>query len=75
MLLYACFMFSPKTWWKFAINSTVHFVKEKNKRVTKTYMIQRAKDIVLYKEAYMQQLRLGACYVDSRFKVTSSVLC
>ena len=32
-------------------------------------MVQRAHDLLLYKEAYTQQLRLGAYYVDSKFKV------
>ena len=32
-------------------------------------MVQRAHDLVLYREAYTQQLRLGAYYVDSKLKV------
>ncbi len=44
-------------------------MKEKNRRKTKEYLVQRARDMVLYKEAYMQQLIMGAGYIDYKYKV------
>ncbi len=61
--------YSPRTWWKFAINSTLHHVREKNRRRTKSYMVQRVHDLLLYREAYMQQLQVGAYYLDYKYKV------
>ena len=64
------YVFSAKKWWHFAIDSTLHFIREKAKRQTIKYIAQRAHDILLYREAYMQQLKVGSYYVESRHKVS-----
>ncbi|XP_077998114.1 intermembrane lipid transfer protein VPS13D-like [Glandiceps talaboti] len=47
---------SPSKWWKFAFNSILNKIKERNKRLQTSYVLKRAKDNVQYVEAYTQYL-------------------
>ncbi|ELT97897.1 hypothetical protein CAPTEDRAFT_149660 [Capitella teleta] len=56
-------------WWKFAINSLQHGIQESKRRATKEYMVQRARDLVGYVDAYSDYLRLGEKYMEVDKKV------
>jgi hypothetical protein len=62
---------NPREWWQFAINSLQHGIQETNKRSTKEFMLQRARDMVGYVEAYSDFLRLGEKYMEVHKKVTA----
>ncbi|KAJ8315854.1 hypothetical protein KUTeg_008004 [Tegillarca granosa] len=47
---------SPRKWWKFAINTNLHIIHEKQKKKTKEYMTERVKDVILYHKIYTQYL-------------------
>ncbi|KAL3882451.1 hypothetical protein ACJMK2_028789, partial [Sinanodonta woodiana] len=61
---------SPKDWWMYAISAKLHVIQECEKRRTKSYLIQRVKDVLLYHKGYY--LHLAQENVDSFMKTQIS---
>ncbi|XP_013405463.1 vacuolar protein sorting-associated protein 13D-like isoform X2 [Lingula anatina] len=47
----------PKAWWLYAINSNLFSIQERCKRQSKEYILQRARDNVVYVEGYRRELK------------------
>lgn len=43
-------------WWKYAINATLHTIRERNRKLTKDFLVQRAKDVCAYHRVYARYL-------------------
>ena len=67
ILLYIC---SPASWWKFAISIHLTKIQERNKRLTKNYLIMRVQDVVKYTKTYAAELQKQS--VDAAAKVRIS---
>ena len=58
---------SPHLWWKFAISIHLTNIQERNRRLTKNYLITRAQDVVKYTKTYAAELQKQS--VDAAAKV------
>lgn len=61
------FSFSATEWWQFAIQSKLSHIQDRNRRLTKTFITSRVKDIVIYMNIYSAQLMKDV--LDSDMKV------
>ncbi|KAK3583966.1 hypothetical protein CHS0354_033760 [Potamilus streckersoni] len=61
---------SPRDWWMYAISAKLHVIQEHEKRRTKSYLIQRVQDVLLYHKGYY--LHLAQENVDSIMKTQIS---
>uniref|UniRef100_A0A2C9LEM5 UBA domain-containing protein n=1 Tax=Biomphalaria glabrata TaxID=6526 RepID=A0A2C9LEM5_BIOGL len=48
---------SPRLWWQFAVQSHLEIIQDRNDRLTKTFMIERAQTIVTYSRIYTAYLK------------------
>eukprot|EP00794_Sanderia_malayensis_P015340 gene15340-16917_t len=47
---------SPSDWWRFAINCHIEPIRERNRRKTRDFIVQRVADILVYVRAYTEHL-------------------
>ncbi|KAL4233287.1 Vacuolar protein sorting-associated protein 13D [Mactra antiquata] len=48
---------NAKEWWQFAIQSKLHHIKDRNKRLTMSYITNRVTDVSIYIKIYSAQLK------------------
>ena len=65
-----CVCYSAKEWWNYAIQSTLHPIQDRNRRLAKDYMLSHARDAKNYVDAYTEKLRIGEYYMERLQKVS-----
>lgn len=56
-VVFFLFYYSPSTWWRYAINATLHTIQEKRRKLTKEFMVQRVKSMCVYHRVYSSYLQ------------------
>ena len=59
----------PRTWWKYAGNATLHTIKERNKKLTKKFLVQRARDVCAYYRVYSNYLETHVLNAENTVSV------
>ena len=59
----------PCTWWKYAGNATLHTIKERNKKLTKKFLVQRARDVCAYYRVYSNYLETHVLNAENTVSV------
>ncbi|XP_053397933.1 intermembrane lipid transfer protein VPS13D-like isoform X2 [Mercenaria mercenaria] len=61
---------NARRWWQFAIEARLSIIQDKKRRLTKDFLTNRVKDIVLYTNIYTAQLKKE--YIDATLKTSQA---
>ena len=69
--LFQCF--SASKWWQFAIQAKLSDIKDRNCRLTPTYLSKRCKDAVLYTSIYTAYMRKETLDINKKVNYTQTI--